>query len=108
MNDSTEQDILQIDEQIAELVACIREHREAAERHEQEITKAKERLALLLEQRGSNWSDQLGYARLTSEGMRLDYDTSALDALIIEDPLRYGWLKDYRTKSPIPARVMVR
>jgi hypothetical protein len=98
----------EIDEQIATLVACIREYRDEAERYEAQIREAKDRLILLLEQRGSNWSDEYGYARIAQEGTRLDYDTNELDALILNDPLRYGWLKEYRRIGVVPSRLMVR
>ncbi len=97
-----------LDEQIATLVTCIREHRDEIERHEMEIHDAKRQLMSLLEQRGSNWADEHGYARITQEGIRYDYSTGALDELIISDPLHYGWLKDYRKSSPVPLRLLVR
>jgi hypothetical protein len=61
-----------------------------------------------LEERGDNWSDEEGYARIISEGERIYYDTNALDKLIIEEPLRYGWLKDYRVTSTVQSRVQVK
>jgi hypothetical protein len=96
------------DEQISTLVACIREERAEIERHEVEVQEAKAQLLPLLEQRGSNWADDQGYARIAQEGLRYDYDTNALDELIISDPLRYGWLKDYRKTSAVPSRLLVR
>ncbi len=50
----------------------------------------------------------MGYARLTSEGVRTIYDTKALDELIIKDPLHYGWLKDYRNESTVRSTVQVK
>jgi hypothetical protein len=104
----TTADIAALDEQIASLVACIREERAEIETHEAEIQDAKAQLVTLIEQRGSNWSDDAGYVRLAQEGVRHDYNTDALDELIINDPLRYGWLKDYRKTSPVPSRLLVR
>jgi hypothetical protein len=105
INDVTKSEV---DEQIATLVACIREYRDEAERFETKIREAKDQLIPLLEQRGSNWSDEYGYARMAQEGTRFDYDTAELDALILNDPLRYGWLKEYRRIGVVPSRLMVR
>jgi hypothetical protein len=102
------ENITALDEQIASLVACIREERAEIETHEAEVQDAKAQLLPLIEQRGSNWSDEDGYVRLAQEGTRHDYDTDALDELIISDPLRYGWLKDYRKTSSVPSRLLVR
>lgn len=98
----------ELDEEIAELVDTIRENQEQIERREARIQFAKEELRELLEKRGSNWSDDEGYARLVSGGMRVSYDTKALDELIIKDPLRHGWLRDYRSESEVPPRIAVK
>ncbi len=97
-----------LDEQITDLVSEIRQSQEIIAEHENQIHEAKERLTQLLSERGSNWSDDSGYARLVSEGTRIAYDTSALDELIIHEPLRYGWLKDYRTEQKISSRIQVK
>jgi chromosome segregation ATPase len=97
-----------IDRNIQEIVDCIREYREETDRLETRINGLKEELRVLLEERGESWSDATGFARLLSEGERVYYDREALDRMIIEDPLRYGWLKDYRITSPIQGRVQVR
>lgn len=96
------------DDEIADLVEEIRSNRARIERFEESIEEAKERLRVLLEDRGESWSDDDGYARLAAEGLRRYYDSGALDELIINDPLRYGWLKDYRKESAVPSRVQVK
>jgi hypothetical protein len=97
-----------LDEEIAGLVNRIRNYQQTAEDAAEKIYALKDRLELLLKERGANWADEEGYARLTAPGVRTNYNTSALDALIINDPLRYGWLKDYRKESAIAGRVMVK
>ena len=96
------------DEEIAELVALIRVNRERIERFEAAVEVAKDDLRRLLDERGSNWSDDEGYARLASEGTRRSYDASALDELILSEPQRYGWLTDYRKESVVPSWVQVK
>lgn len=98
----------QLDENIEEIVDRIRTYKADVERLESGINALKAELRRLLEDRGENWSDEDGYARIISEGERTNYDTSALDRLIIEDPLRYGWLKDYRITSTVQSRVQVK
>lgn len=97
-----------LDMRIEDIVEEIRAYREQVEQLEICITELKAELGHLLEQRGENWSDDKGYARLVSEGERISYNTSALDQLLISDPLRYGWLKDYRVKSPVRGAVQVK
>ena len=97
-----------LDESIKEIVDCIREYRSELERLESRIDDLKDELRQQLEERGENWSDDVGYARIISEGERIYYDKDALDKMIIEDPLRYGWLKDYRLTSPVQGRVQVK
>ncbi|MDX2137545.1 MAG: hypothetical protein SF123_05575 [Chloroflexota bacterium] len=97
-----------LETEIEALVQCIREDHQIIEEAEGRIREAKRRLEQLLKMRGSNWADDLGYARLMSTGRRTFYDTEDLDRLLISDPLRYGWLKDYRRESIIPERVQVK
>ena len=97
-----------MDEEIADLVELIRVNRDRIESFEAAISAAKGRLRELLEERGESWSDASGYARLVAEGLRHYYDSGALDEMIISDPLRYGWLKDYRKESQIAGRVQVK
>jgi hypothetical protein len=94
--------------QINELVQCIREDHQIIEEAENRIREAKRQLEHLLKLRGSNWADEIGYARLMTSGRRVYYDTEDLDRLLISDPLRYGWLKDYRRESILPERVQVK
>lgn len=98
----------QRDTEITALVAEIREHQRVVEEEDSRIQTLKVRLAELLEARGSNWADDEGYARLVSEGLRVSYDTNQLDDLIIKDPLRYGWLREYRRENPVSGRVQVK
>jgi hypothetical protein len=98
----------ELDERIQQVVQEIRECKADADEIEACITKLKDELRVLLVERGENWIDDEGYARLLSEGERTSYNTAALDDLIITDPLRYGWLKDYRVKTPVVSRVQVK
>ncbi|HOA23361.1 MAG TPA: hypothetical protein PK801_13195 [Aggregatilineales bacterium] len=104
--------IKSVDEEIAEMVALIREARERLSEVEEEVdpvvARAKQRLEMLLEYRGESWSDGTGYARLASEGTRVVYDAEALDNLIIEDPAKYGWLKQYRKEISVTGGVRVK
>jgi hypothetical protein len=97
-----------IDDRILQLVNAIREKQEMMAALESEISVAKTELYELLDERGENWTDDEGYAVLVSEGLRIIYDRQALDRLIIEDPLRYGWLKDYRRASAVRGSVKVK
>jgi hypothetical protein len=104
--------IKSIDEEITELVAIIREANERLDEVNAEtrplINAAKDRLEMLLDHRGENWSDEEGYARLVSDGARVMYDAAALDALILENPERYGWLREYRQEVPVSGGVRVK
>jgi len=97
-----------IDQEIAELVDMVRGAQERMSALQDKIHDAKDRLRELLVERGSNWEDDEGYASLVSDGMRVSYDTKALDELIITDPLRNGWLKDYRKESLVRGGVKVK
>jgi hypothetical protein len=96
------------DQQIAERVDLIRSIQERIAALGEKVQVAKEELADLLTEKGSNWSDDDGYARIVSDGVRRSYDTKALDELIINDPLRHGWLKDYRKETPVRGGVQVK
>jgi len=96
------------DDRIAELVFQIRSAQGNMDTLQMQIEQAKDELRVLLQERGENWSDDLGYARLTSEGLRTLYDTKSLDELIIKDPLHYGWLTDYRSESTVRSAVQVK
>ncbi|HEX3052841.1 MAG TPA: hypothetical protein VHP83_19435 [Aggregatilineaceae bacterium] len=97
-----------LDGKIAELVDDVRESQEQMVVLGNRIGAAKEQLRELLELRGSQWTDDSGYARLSSEGIRKSYDSQALDALILSDPLQYGWLKDYRKEVTVRGGVQIR
>ncbi|MBZ0297904.1 MAG: hypothetical protein K8L99_35445 [Anaerolineae bacterium] len=97
-----------VDQQIAEHVDYIRGMQERMTALDEKVQLAKEELRELLEAKGANWSDDEGYARLVAEGIRRTYDHKALDELIISDPLRYGWLKDYRKESSVRGGVQVK
>lgn len=98
----------QLEEAIARVVGEIHSCKTDVEHLEACVNDLKAQLRDLLEEHGGSWSDSTGYARLVGEGERTYYDTSALDKLIIEDPLRYGWLKDYRLTSAVQGRVQVK
>lgn len=97
-----------IDQQIAERVEEVRDAQVQMGTLAERVERLKAELLALLEQKGSNWSDDTGYARLVAEGVRRTYDTKALDELIISDPLHYGWLTDYRKESTVRGGVQVK
>ena len=102
-------DILEIlDGKIAELVDEVRELQEQMGALSQRVTTAKEQLRELLDMRGSSWTDDKGYARLLSDSTRRNYDTNGLDKLILNDPLQYGWLKDFRKETQVHGSVQVK
>jgi hypothetical protein len=94
--------------EIGALVEQIRAFQRKIERYALEIHQAKLRLRPLLEERGENWSDEFGYARLVREGVQRTYDAEALDRLILSDPLRYSWLTDYRRERVIDERLSIK
>ena len=96
------------EEDIAKLVEEIRGYRDRIEHLSNMMNLSRENLEELLIKRGSNWKDNEGYAILVNEGERTSYDTKALDELLMSDPLRYGWLHDYRRKSSINSSVKVK
>lgn len=97
-----------LDQRIAELVDTVRGNNRRIEALTARNEEAKEELRVLLEQRGANWADEEGYARLVTDAVRRWYDTQALDRLVMSDPLRHGWLVDYRRETPIRGGVKVR
>jgi len=96
------------DQQIAERVDLIRSIQERIAALGEKIQATKEELSELLAEKGSNWSDDEGYARLVADSVRRSYDSKALDELIINDPLRHGWLKDYRKETPVRGGIQVK
>lgn len=104
--------IKSIDEEISELVSMVREAQERISEVDDEvrpvIEAAKERLKMLLSYKGESWADDQGYARIVSEGVRCIYDAKALDKLILEDPEKYGWLREYRREYAVRGGVTVK
>jgi hypothetical protein len=98
----------ELEMEISALVELIRSLQRTIERSSLEIQEAKQTLRPLLEARGENWTDDVGYARLVSEGVQRAYDADALDRLILSDPLRYSWLKDYRRERVLSERVSIK
>lgn len=96
------------DEKIAELVDNVRCNQERIAAMQLQIEQAKLELSKLLKDRGAAWTDEHGYARLVADGERISYMTKDLDTLLIENPLQYGWLKDFRKKTPVRGGVQVR
>lgn len=97
-----------IDQEIIELMDMVRGVQKRMGDLEVKVQEARERLRVLLEERGSNWEDDEGYARLVADGTRVSYDTKALDELIINDPLRNGWLKEYRKESYVRGTIKIK
>jgi hypothetical protein len=97
-----------VDTQIANLVEQVRDTQTEMEELMERMKNVREELRVLLELRGSNWSDESGYARLVTGGIRTSYDREALDQLIIKNPVQYGWLKDYRRESVVQGTVQVK
>ena len=97
-----------VDERLAVLVEKVRGYRERIAALEAKNEAAKSELRKLLVERGENWSDDDGYARLVPESRRISYEAEKLDDLIIRDPLHYGWLKDYRKQSVVRANLQVK
>lgn len=82
--------------EIKKRVKAIRMRRAWVAAHEAKIDTLRQELRERLEARGSNWEDADGYARIVTASERVSYETKGLDALIITQPDRYGWLADYR------------
>jgi hypothetical protein len=96
------------DHMLVELVDEIRGYRDRIEHLRTKMNAVRDEVETLLIERGSNWTDDEGYAVLVGESERTSYDTSALDELLLSDPLRYGWLKDYRRKTTVSGSVKVK
>lgn len=97
-----------IDQQIAERVQTVRDAQEQIGILDEQIQILKQELRELLEQKGSNWTDANGYARLIGESSRTSYDTRALDDLILSEPLQYGWLRDFRKESTVRSGIQIK
>lgn len=97
-----------LDQRIAERVDVVRSIQERIAALQDKVQLVKDELRGLLNERGSAWVDDEGYARLVSDSVRRSYDSKSLDELIITDPLRHGWLKDYRKETPVRGGVQVK
>jgi uncharacterized coiled-coil protein SlyX len=97
-----------LDQRIAERVDVIRSIQERIAALQDKVQSVKDELRSLLNEKGSSWSDDEGYARIIADAVRRTYDSKALDELIITDPLRHGWLKDYRKETPVRGGVQVK
>lgn len=97
-----------LDQRIAERVDVVRSIQERIAALQEKVLLVKEELRDLLDQKGESWSDDEGYARIVADSFRRTYDAKALDELIITDPLRHGWLKDYRRETPVKGGVQVK
>ena len=97
-----------IDQQIADRVQIVRDAQDQIALLDEQIQLLKTELRELLEQKGSNWSDADGYARLIAESTRTSYNTRSLDELILNEPLQYGWLRDFRKESTIRGGVQIK
>jgi hypothetical protein len=93
---------------IKQLVDEIRSYRNEIDQLSNLVDTARENLEELLLDRGTPWKDEDGYAMLVGESERTSYDTKALDELLINDPLRYGWLHDYRRKTAIRPSIKIK
>jgi hypothetical protein len=96
------------EEAIKQLVEEIRSYRNEIDQLSNLVDTARENLEELLLDRGTPWKDEDGYAMLVGESERTSYDTKALDELLINDPLRYGWLTDYRRKTNIRPSIKIK
>lgn len=96
------------DREIKTLVKAVRRMNRKMESLEEMRKVARDRLRALLVQRGENWEDDRGYARLCADSIRASYDAKALDQLIVSDPLGNGWLKEFRKESVVRGSVQVK
>lgn len=94
--------------EIAVLVERIRARKAEIDTLDAQINVDRELVKTLLIDRGESWKDEHGYAMITSEGERVSYDTKALDELVLTDPVKYGWLHDYRRKSVVAASLKIK
>jgi hypothetical protein len=97
-----------LDLRIAERVDVVRSIQERITALQEKVQAVKDELRVLLDERGASWTDDEGYARIVADAVRRSYDSKALDELIITDPLRHGWLKDYRKETPVRGGVQIK
>lgn len=96
------------EDEISKIVANIRAKKAEIKLLEDLIEAERDILKRLLEERGDSWKDAEGYAMLTAESVRTSYDTSALDTMIVADPLQYGWLEKFRKSSLVAASLRIK
>lgn len=97
-----------LDMEIAERVDIVRSLQERIESLSGKIQSVKDELRSLLEEKGTNWKDDEGYAALTQDTVRFSYDTRALDDMLLQDPDQNGWLKTFRRESVVRGTVKVK
>lgn len=97
-----------IDQQIADRVELVRAAQRQADLLNGQLELLKGELYELIMQKGEGWSDSAGYARVVAEGVEATYDTKALDELILKEPVRYGWLGDFRKREHVRPAVKVK
>jgi hypothetical protein len=101
-----------VDDDIREVMSVLRSIKEARNEIEAEIgkdwEKGREKLRNLLEQKGSEWTDGEGYARIAAGYTTIEYDTAALDALIKADPERYGPLQAFRKEKQVKGSLQIK
>lgn len=97
-----------LDMEIAERVDIVRSLQERIESLSGKIQTIKDELRVLLEEKGTNWKDDEGYAALTQDSVRFSYDTRALDDMLLKDPDQNGWLKTFRRESVVRGTVKVK
>ncbi len=97
-----------IDQQIADRVEIVRDAQRQIDVLHGQIELLKKELHELIMQKGEGWSDSAGYARVVAEAVEADYDTKALDELILNEPVRYGWLGDFRKREHVRPAVNVK
>lgn len=94
--------------EITDLVGKIRARKAEIAALEAWVKADRDELEKLLIDRGSSWKDGEGYAMIVAESERVSYDTKALDELVLSDPLKNGWLYEYRRKSTTAASLKVK
>lgn len=97
-----------IDLQIEALVGEIRAITDQMEMLEDSVQSKKAKLRTLLTQKGENWKDDCGYARLVADSVRASYDARALDALMLRSDWWHARLKSYRREFNVRGGVSVR
>src|SRR5688500_7784365 len=97
-----------IDQQIADRVQIVRDAQAQIGLLDDQIKLMKDELRELLDQKGSGWTDSVAYVCLVAEVTRTAYVIKALDELILKEPLRYGWLGDFRKESTVRRGIQIK